>query len=593
MSPRPESALKVGVLVLAGLTIFFIAMLWLPSFWRWRRGQWFVVEFHKAMGLEKGSEVLVQGMRVGTVDDVQLKPPSTIRVVVRLERPVPVYHPPASHITIRMGTLIGQPYVDIMNRKVGRIIEKGETVRGVDPVSWEELIPQASELAQSLNAVLGVPQVQQDLRSAITDLSAAARSLRALLASVSVEDVRAVTANLRRVSQRLNALASDQRLDAMLSHVETATRQIAGLLSDPRLKQGIPQTVQEAERAVRALRQLLADEKIQSDLKTLAANLRESSEGLKKLLSEDGAAGELQKVLAEARQAVTTVRDLVGDPEMQRALKTTVKNLAEVTGRGHKTMDELEAALKRMRQFIESTQDDLEKVAEHLRGITQDLDETLDAVKWLMTEGGLKENLKQVGENLRVTSENLRVTTQGVRELLEEEKTKTSLRQGLQEVGPAVAMVRQTAERGQQLLSRLESVTQWQARPSASVWLVSETDESRGETWLQLHSPGSPIDLLAGTYTDRKGTRINLQIQGKLGEKTVWRFGGMRSKLGIGLSWGIKRLRLDVDAFDPDRWQVNSWLRWQLSPSFFLRFGLEDIGRSRTFGVGIEVGSWR
>ncbi len=593
MGTRPDSALRVGILVLAALTVFIVAMLWLPSFWQWGRGHWFIVEFNKAMGLEKGSEVLVQGMRVGTVDDVKLKPPSTVRVVVRLEKPVPVYRPPASHITIRIGTLIGQPYVDIMNRQVGRAIRKGETVRGVDPVSWEELIPQASELAQSLNAVLGVPQVQQDLRSAITDLASAAGSLRALLASVPAEDVRAVTANLRQLVQRLNALASDRRLDEMLSHMETATRQVAGLLSDPRLKRGVPQTVQEAERAVRALRQLLADEGMQRDLKTLAANLRESSESLQALLSKEGAAGELQKTLAEARQAVTAVHDLVGDPEIQTALKTTAKNLAEITGRGHKTMDELEGALKRVRQFMESTQDDLEKVAEHLRGITQDLDETLDAIKWLMTEGGLKENLKQVGENLRVTSENLRVTTQGVRDLLSDEKTQTSLRQGLQEVGPTVAVWRRAAERGQQLLSHLESMTRWQARPSAAVWFMPETSEPRGETWLQLHSPVSPIDLLTGTYTDRKGTRINLQIQGKMGEKTVWRFGGMRSKLGIGLSWGTERLRLDLDAFDPDRWQVNTWLRWQLLPSLLLRFGLEDMGRSRTFGVGLEFGSRR
>jgi len=64
----------------------------------------------------------------------------------------------------------------------------------------------------------------------------------------------------------------------------------------------------------------------------------------------------------------------------------------------------------------------------------------------------------------------------------------------------------------------------------------------------------------------------------------------MRSKLGVGVGWSTDRWRLDVEAFDPDRWQVNSWLRWQLSPSILLRLGVEDLGRTRTFGIGVEVG---
>ncbi|MFA0753311.1 MAG: hypothetical protein IMHGJWDQ_001082 [Candidatus Fervidibacter sp.] len=590
MTTRPESAFWSGVLILTGLAVLVGGIFWLRSFWQWQRGYWFVVEFQKAMGLEAGSDVLVQGMRVGTVESVDLVPPNTVRVVVRLEKSVPVYYPPASEITIRFGTLIGQPYVDIVNHTIGRVIAKGDKVKGIDPVSWEELVPQARELARSLNTLLGNPDFQRNLQQAVADLADAAQSLRRLLSSVSPQDLQQIAHNLRQLGERLNALASDRRLDASLGHIETTTRQLAALLSDPRLRQGVPRAVQQAEQVLLSLRQLLADDALRKDLKTLAANLRESSEQLKRLLSEGGAGGELKQALTEARQALAAVREVVADPEVRMALKTTARNLAELTGRGHDTLTELEATLKQLREFAKNTQDDLAKVAEHLRGITQDLDETLDAIKWLMTEGGLKENLRQVGENLKATSENLKEATASVRELLTGEETKSSLKQGLKEVGATIAAVRQTAEQGRKVMERLDLATRWQSQVGTSLWTVPERDEIRGETWAVLQNPLTPFSLLAGTYTAREGTRINLQIQGKLAAKSLWRFGVMRSKLGVGVGWSTDRWRLDVEAFDPDRWQVNSWLRWQLSPSILLRLGVEDLGRTRTFGIGVEVG---
>jgi len=591
MTTRPESALWSGVLILAGLVVLIGGAIYLRSFLRWQTGHWFIVEFTKAMGLEPGSDVLLQGMRVGTVDKVELSPPNKVLVFVRLEKNVPVYYPPASEITIRFGTLIGQPYVDIVNRRVGKVIERGGRVRGVDPVSWEELVPQARELARGLNNIIGDPQFQRNLRATVADLAAAAKSLRAVLASVPVNEVQQISANMRRFSERLNALASDKRLDSTLSNVETATRQLAQILSDPRLKSGLTKTVLEAEQTLRSARKLIGDEEMQRNLKAIVANLRESSEALKKLLSDEGAGGELKKVLAEARATVGAAREVLDDPEVKVALKTTARNLAELTGRGHDALAELEASLKRLRELVERTQDNLEKMTEHLRGITQDLDETLDAVKWLMTEGGLKENLKQVGENLRATSENLRETTTTIRELLTSEETKESLKQGLKEVGPTVTAIRQTAERGREVLERLESATKLKTRVGSSVWFVPEFDEVRGETWALFETPLlSPFSLLAGTYTGREGTRANLQIQGEIGSKILWRFGAIRSKLGVGVGWGTDRLRFDVEAYAPDRWQVNSWLRWQISPSILLRFGVEDLGRKRTLGIGLEVG---
>ncbi|GBC98465.1 hypothetical protein HRbin17_00977 [bacterium HR17] len=585
MSVRSDTALRAGIFVFLGISILIGAAVWFQALWQ-KRGHHFVVEFTRAMGLQPGSEVMVQGIRVGVVDEVRLRPPATVQVVIRMERSVPVYYPPASEITIRVGALLGRPYVDITNRRVGQVIANGDVVRGVDPVSWEELVPQAHQLAQNLNELLGNPQLQRHLQATLEGLAKSAQALQSLLSSVSPTDVQVAVQRMRHASERLAALLADRRLDIALSHVVEATASLSRLLSDPYLQRDLPQAVHEIRAAVRSVRQGLANDRTQRDLAALAANLRESSEALKKLLSEGG---EVYRTLGEAREALAAVRALVSDAEVQGNIKTAAKNFAALTAKGQKTMDELDATLVRLRQFIEGTQGNLQKFAEHLRNTAQDLDETLDAVKWLVTEGGVKENLRQVAVNLRESSENIKEATQAVRDLIKDERTQSSLREGLQELGPTIKTVRVTAEQGRALLNRLQAVTRVQAHPDWWVWWHPETDEWRSEAWLAASSPASPLALLGGAYTDRRGTRLNLQIQREIAPSLAWRFGVRRSKLGVGARWGTNRWGVDVDAFDPDRWQVNAWLYWRLSPALSLRLGLEDLGRNRLFGVGVSI----
>ncbi|MFA0750893.1 MAG: hypothetical protein SLRJCFUN_001296 [Candidatus Fervidibacter sp.] len=590
MSLRTETALRSGLFVLLGLAVLVAGAFWLPSFWHWRRGHWFVVEFSKAMGLEAGAEVLVQGMRVGTVEALRLRPPATVQVVVRLERNVPVYYPPASDITIRMGALLGRPYVDITNRFVGRVIERGAVIRGKDPVSWEELVPQANELAQNLNRFLSDPKLQRDLQATMHHLAEATQRIERLLASISASDVQATAKNLRKASERLNALLTDKRLDATLSHVEGATKQIASLLSDPRLQRDVPRLIADLAQSVRAIKEGIASPTAQRDLTETVQNLREGTEQLKRLLSDEGAGGELREALAEARQALAALRTFLTDPQVQNNLKTATQNLAQLTSKGQATMDELNATLQRLRQFVEGTEGNLRQFSEHLRNIAKDLDETMDAIKWLITEGGVKDNLQKVAENLRVSSENIRETTQTIRDLLRDEKTQRSLQEGLQELGPTIRSVRQTAEQGRTLLNQLKALTQVRAAPELRLWWRPSDEEWQGETWLTFRSPATHFSLLAGTYTDSQGTRLNLQIQREIAPSLAFRFGMRRSKLGVGAQWAVgRRWRLEGDVYDPDRWRSDLWLNWQLSPALSLRGGIEDVGRTRRWGVGISI----
>jgi ABC-type transporter Mla subunit MlaD len=99
---RPRLALFsiVGLVLLAGL------WLWLTAFPLNGAPQRFKVAFHQVNGLHKNSAVYIDGVRVGTIEDVVLKGPRTV-VVSAMVNQHDVVVPAGSRFFIRANGLVG------------------------------------------------------------------------------------------------------------------------------------------------------------------------------------------------------------------------------------------------------------------------------------------------------------------------------------------------------------------------------------------------------------------------------------------------------------------------------------------------------
>ncbi|MCS7223046.1 MAG: MlaD family protein [Armatimonadetes bacterium] len=587
-SDQQYHARRAGLLALLGVGVVIATAFWLRSFIPRIGGTWFVAEFKRVAGLEEGSEVYVQGVQAGTVERVEIDPPNKVRVTVRLTEPFPVYH--NSKVAIGVGALIPRPYVDITNPDVpGPIVQPGDVIKGWEPVSVEEILPRLVRFIDDFREILGSPQTQEHIRLAIADVAASAANLRRLTGAIGPQDVRETVRHLRSLATRLDALAGSPQWQAAAKNVEETTARLARLTADPRITEGLPRILDQTRETVESLRKLVADPDTQSRIRSALAHIEESSQLLKKALSDEGTIGRLNDLLTDSRQLVASVEEIVSQPQVKESLGKTLTNLEALASRAHESISELEGTLAELRELISGSKENWQTLVANLASISEDLDAITEGLKWLITEGGLKENLRVIGENLKAGSEDLRYVVQKIRTLLTDEKTTQSLQEGLQQVGPTLSLVRRTAEKGQRILDRLEPLTQWESQARASLWLTPETDQIKGETGLHLHTKDLRTSLLLGSYTDQEGSRLNLLIQGKINPFLVWRSGVIRSRLGAGIGWVTGKVHWDLEAFDPDRWQVNSWLRWSLLPSLSLRLGIEDLGRRRDFGVGLEA----
>ncbi len=585
---RQRHARRAGLFTLFGLAVIVGAALWLRSFVPAVKGMGFIVEFRKVAGLEEGSEVYVQGVKAGVVEKVTIEPPNTVRVFVRLTEPIPVYK--NSRIGIGVGALIPRPYVDITNPEVpGPAISKGDVVRGMEPVSVEEIIPRLVRFIDDFREILGSPETQEQLRGAIADLAESVRNLKRITGAIGPQDVQGSLQRFHSLIARLDELASRPQWVALANNLDQASAHLARLMRDPRMTEELPKTIAEARSAVASLRKLLSDPEVQSRIRSSLVHLERSSQLLETALSDQGTVGRLNDLIGSAEKLVGSVQEIVSDPEVKEGLKKSLTSIESLTAQGRETLKELERSVAELRELTSSSKGDWQKLLANMVSVSEELHAITQGLSWLITQGGLKENLRQIGENLRKSSADLREITEQVRSLLEEEKTRGSLREGLQQVGPTIRIVRRAAEEGERILKRIEPLTRWEAEAAGSVWLNPERDELNADTALNLQTPGLGTGLEIGSHTDKRGTRLNLLIQGKFNRFLMWRSGIVRSKLGLGLGWGTDQFRWDIEAFDPDRWQVNSWLRWSLFPPLSVRVGIEDLGRRRDLGAGLEI----
>lgn len=82
-----KTKLTVGVFVLTGFTIAFIAIIWLGMSSQFEKGRYFSAYFDESVqGLSKDSPLKYRGVSVGRVDSIQVAPDATlIEVVLKIE----------------------------------------------------------------------------------------------------------------------------------------------------------------------------------------------------------------------------------------------------------------------------------------------------------------------------------------------------------------------------------------------------------------------------------------------------------------------------------------------------------------------------
>ena len=192
MFTRMNFELKVGIFIFIGIVILSVIIFSIGNFYSVKQGYTLNVVFSFANGIGIGAPVRYSGVEVGEVQDIKVyfdekenRPLVKIGVWVSQN----TWINENAKASINTLGLLGEKYLEIApGTRDTRLLEKGDTLRGQDPVSTEEiarstkeLIEKIGTLTESINKIAGDESVRTSLKNTVNNMEALSGDLRDFL----------------------------------------------------------------------------------------------------------------------------------------------------------------------------------------------------------------------------------------------------------------------------------------------------------------------------------------------------------------------------------------------------------------------------
>ncbi|MDP8230653.1 MAG: MlaD family protein [Candidatus Gorgyraea atricola] len=189
MFTRSNFELKVGIFIFIGIVILSIIVFSIGNFYSIKRGYTIDIVFSFANGISVGAPVRYAGVEVGEVQDIEvyydeIEQSPMVKVFVWVSQNTWINEDAKAAINT-LG-LLGEKYLEIVpGSKDKRLLKKGDTLRGQDPVSTEELARDTKELVakmeimiKSIGEVVGDEEFQSSVKNTVSNLEALTADMR-------------------------------------------------------------------------------------------------------------------------------------------------------------------------------------------------------------------------------------------------------------------------------------------------------------------------------------------------------------------------------------------------------------------------------
>ncbi|HYR28207.1 MAG TPA: MlaD family protein, partial [Thermoanaerobaculia bacterium] len=301
-------AAKVGLVMLIALAVlgYFVLRIEDISLSRSRTTREVKAIFDDVSGLDDESAVRIAGVRKGHVTDIKVRPDGTAEVTMEVDDDVPL-HADSQAKVASLG-LLGEKYIELdpgTGRQPVLPTSQTVTIRGSQPVSFDEVTSQVSAIAEdvkaitaSLRAVTAGPQGQQRLDDIVNNVRTITEEVRLLIAA-NRGNVDATMANTRAITEHLRT--EIPRLAATLDRV---ANQLGGTVGENR---------EDLRVIVENLRGLSSDLKVTADnLNAVTGQVRSGEGTVGKLLYSDEAHERLTNALSSVEGGVKSLQDVLG-----------------------------------------------------------------------------------------------------------------------------------------------------------------------------------------------------------------------------------------------------------------------------------------
>lgn len=301
--------MKIGLTVILAITAAYIGFRYMSDMPIFRQAHEITTTFDRVDGLASGNLVYMNGVKIGSVRNIELTTDARVRVLLAIELDVNI--PVDSKARITSSGLIDGKSVVIERGTSDEYVEFGGEIEGIYVDSIMETLAERGE-------GLG------------DDISASFNELNQFLMQLN------------------NTLDEESResLGISIKNIETTTTAVSELLSSR--QQELEETISSADRMMAQLDTMVTDTRPRAD--SLMANLQNSSEELKKVSRElDQTVSQLNQLLLKINEGEGTIGRLVNDPSLYHnadslsiELRNLIREINENPGRYLRHMNLIE-----------------------------------------------------------------------------------------------------------------------------------------------------------------------------------------------------------------------------------------------------------
>lgn len=284
---RLGNELKIGITVVLAIVVGFVGFRVMKDAPIFRMGTVYYVEYAKVDGLSIGTTVLVSGIKIGSVQKLELMPSDSVRVTINLN--VPYGLPEGSSAIITSVDLLGSKAIEIERGNSSEMIPYGGFIHGIyDEGMFAELADTGSEISTNIT-------------ESTVRVNSLLSEIEAMFKEGGRADIEGTLGNLQRTTGQVDELISETRsdiakslesLESMLSNLEELTSEERG----------------EIQRTIK-------------NLEATSVELQEMSVSLKDVSAN------LAQIMQKINDGEGTLGKLVNDPSLYNNLDTLTVNV--------------------------------------------------------------------------------------------------------------------------------------------------------------------------------------------------------------------------------------------------------------------------
>ncbi|HVN96833.1 MAG TPA: MlaD family protein [Syntrophorhabdaceae bacterium] len=286
---KKKNYFTVGLFVLVGIACGVVIIIWLGASQYWQKGKTYVTYFDESVqGLQIDSSVKYRGVDIGIVDRIRVAPDyRLIEVVMRIREIANLENTATARL--KAAGITGIVYVELDHRRP-------EDMARAPKFSFAPEYPVIPSNPSDINEIFtGVDSVIQQMKQidfkGISDqIKSTAVNINTVVGSEHtqriISNLDAMTTHLERVSNQLNALISDGRLDTVLNDTQESVKEAKAVIRKVKEEVNALNLADTADKANRLIDS--ASEKtriISTELVRTGENLRRASENLEELLA--------------------------------------------------------------------------------------------------------------------------------------------------------------------------------------------------------------------------------------------------------------------------------------------------------------------